>query len=62
MSQYEKEQAIRDRTNLQTRVLELEAEVERQNETIKNMEKKAMDVHKEKAGFEDRTAAIKRLE
>lgn len=62
LSQYEKEQAIRDRTNLQTRVLELEAEVERQNETIKNMEKKAMDVHKEKAGFEDRTAAIKRLE
>lgn len=40
----------------------MEAEVERQNETIKNMEKKAMDVHREKAGFEDRSTAIKRLE
>jgi hypothetical protein len=43
-------------------VLELEAEVERQTETTKNMEKKAMEVHKEKAGFEDKAAIIKRLE
>lgn len=57
---YEKEQSVRDRTNLQTRVMELEAEIERNNETIKGLEKKVLEGHQERSGFEDKAQLLKK--
>lgn len=62
LSIYEKEQVIREKTNLRTQVLELEAEVERQNETIKGLEKKVMESHQEKIGLLENSAQLKKLE
>jgi hypothetical protein len=43
-------------------VLELEAEVERQTETIKSLEKKIVDSHQETLALEEKSAHLKRLE
>jgi hypothetical protein len=59
---YEKEQAIRERTNLQTRVLELESESDRQNETIRGLEKKVMEGYQERSGLEEKAHQLKKYE
>jgi DNA repair exonuclease SbcCD ATPase subunit len=62
MNFYEKEQSVRERTNLQTHVLELQSEVERQSETIKNLEKKILEAHQEKLNLEEKANNLRRLE
>ena len=62
MNIYEKEQSIRDRTNLQTRVMELESEIERNNETIKGLERKVLEGHQERSGFEEKAHLLKKYE
>lgn len=58
---YEKEQSIREKTNLRTQVLELESEVERQNETIKSLEKKIVESHQEKITLEEKCNMMRKL-
>lgn len=45
---YSRENAARERANLQARVLELEADVQRQTETIKSLEKRIIEGQEEK--------------
>lgn len=59
---YEREQSVRERTTLHARVLELEAEAERQQETIRGMERRAVEVHQERAALEERAGQVRRLE
>lgn len=59
---YDREQSIRERTTLQARVLELEAETERQQETIRGMERRAMEAHQERTTLEERAGEVRRLE
>lgn len=42
MNFYEKEQNVRERANLQTRVMDLEADAERYSDIIKALEKKVI--------------------
>lgn len=43
-------------------MLELEAEVERQTETIKGLERKIMEGHQETLALEEKSAHLRRLE
>ena len=62
MNIYEKEQSIRERTNLRTQVLELQSQVERQNETIKVLESKLLENHQEKVSVDEKASLLKQLE
>ena len=53
---------MRERTNLRTHVLELEAEVERQTETISSLERKIVESHQEKLALEQKSGLLRRLE
>jgi hypothetical protein len=43
-------------------VLELEAETDRQQETIRGMERRAVEAHQERTALEERAGDVKRLE
>ena len=51
---YDREQAIREKTNLQAKVIELESINERYGETIKTLENKLIDSDQEKRQYQEK--------